>query len=930
MLRPHRALTRSGLLVNGRREVQVGGELVREIQSADRIDLLCAFVRFAGLRLLRDPLRDFVARGKPLRVITSVYTGSTEQRALDELVELGASVKVSYETAQTRLHAKAWVFHRESGFSTAYVGSSNLTHSALIDGLEWNVRLAHADNPDLLERIASAFEQYWNEPEFVPYTPQRDGERLGRALAAERSSQGTEDGLAALASLHLDLAPKPHQSQMLDQLAAERDRGHHRNLVVAATGTGKTWVSAFDYRRIREEGGRARLLFVAHRGEILRQSRAVFQLVLADGSFGELFVGGDHPETGHHVFASVQSLARHADRLPPDAFDVVIIDEFHHAAAPTYDRLLRRLAPRVLVGLTATPERTDGQSILGWFDGRIACEVRLWQALEDGLLCPFHYFGVPDGTDLGAVAFKRGRYDGAALENVYTADDFRIVKILQAVKKTVADPGTMRALGFCVGVRHAELMARRFSERGLPSVAVHGDTPDDARRDAIQRLRRGEIRVVFAVDLFNEGVDIPEVDTLLLLRPTESATVFLQQLGRGLRWARNKSVLTVLDFIGQAHREFRFDARYRALVGGTTSQVERAVVDDFPHLPPGCAIQLERDAKAAVLANLRAALRSARSRLLDDLRAVGPDAGLRTFLDQADRAPEELYARASPTHTFTGLRREAGFERAPASPLEESFGKAFARLLHVDDDERLDTWRAWLRRDAAPREAPLEGREGRLQLMLFAALGNRRTKVSERERVFSELWATPTMKRELLDLLDVLVDRTRARPVALDPGGPIPLSTHARYGLFEILAAHGEVGKGGAILPLQAGVHFCAAHATDLFFVTLEKSEADYSPTTRYADYPLSRTRFHWESQNTTAARSETGQRYVAHERRGSRVVLFVRERPKDGRGETLPYQCLGDARYVSHEGERPMRITWELARPMPAELYQEAKVAAG
>ena len=214
--------------------------------------------------------------------------------------------------------------------------------------------------------------------------------------------------------------------------------------------------------------------------------------------------------------------------------------------------------------------------------------------------------------------------------------------------------------------------------------------------------------------------------------------------------------------------------------------------------------------------------------------------------------------------------------------------------------------------------------------MLFAALGNRRTQVALREQVFAQLWAAPLMRRELLSLLDVLADRTRARTAPLDPSGVLPLATHARYGLFEVLAAHGEVGKGGAILPLQAGVHFCSAHASDLFFITLEKSEADYSPTTRYADYPLSRTLFHWESQNMTAARSETGQRYVNHAKRGSRVVLFVRERPKDGRGETVPYVCLGDARYVSHEGERPMRITWELARPMPAELYQEAKVAAG
>ena len=491
---------------------------------------------------MRDALRKLVERGGRLRVIASVYTGSTEKRALDELVALGADVKVSYETSQTRLHAKAWPFHRDSGFSTAYVGSSNLTHSALVDGLEWNVRLAEADNPDFLDCIGATFEQYWNEPEFVPYTPERDGARLARALLAERSAGSGDDGLAVLASLHLDFAPKPHQAQMLDQLEAERARGHHRNLVVAATGTGKTWVSAFDYRRLRDRRQVDRLLFVAHREEILRQSRTVFQLVLGDARFGELFVGGEHPERGSHLFASIQSLARHADSLPPGLFDVVVIDEFHHAAAPTYDRLLRRLAPRVLLGLTATPERTDGQSVLGWFDGRIACELRLWQALEEGLLCPFHYFGVADGTDLRALTFKRGRYDAAQLENVYTGDDGRTRRSSRRCGTPSPTPARCERSASASASRTPSSW-RSASPSGVSrSVAVHGDTPDDERKAAILRLRRGELRVVFTVDLFNEGVDIPEVDTLLLHRPTESATIFLQQLGRGLRWARDKSV----------------------------------------------------------------------------------------------------------------------------------------------------------------------------------------------------------------------------------------------------------------------------------------------------------------------------------------------------------------------------------------------------
>ncbi|MGH2512782.1 MAG: DEAD/DEAH box helicase, partial [Candidatus Limnocylindrales bacterium] len=418
-------------------------------------------------------------------------------------------------------------------------------------------------------------------------------------------------GLPPPIRLDIDVGPKPFQVEMLEALAAERQKGHFRNLIVAPTGTGKTWVSAFDYKRLRE-AGYERLLFVAHRDEILRQSQEVFRLVLHDPGFGERFIGDERPVRGDHVFASIQSLQRAIDRIDPHAFDVVIVDEFHHAEAPTYTALLNHLQPRVLVGLTATPERADGQDIAHWFDERIASEMRLWEALDQGLLSPFHFLGVGDGTDLRGIGFVRGRYVSSELEDVYTGDHIRAKRILDSVDEWVLDKNTMRALGFCVGVAHAQFMADQFNAAGLASVALHGGTDATTRRQAVDQLRRGQLRAIFTVDLFNEGVDIPEVDTILLLRPTESATVFLQQLGRGLRWAPGKTVLTVLDFIGQAQADYRFDIRFRALVGGTRRQVESQVAARFPLLPPGCAIRLDEIAQEIVLANLRASIRSTR------------------------------------------------------------------------------------------------------------------------------------------------------------------------------------------------------------------------------------------------------------------------------------------------------------------------------
>ncbi len=382
-IRPLIPLADSTLLVNASGEPKVGQALIHEIPSAQRIDLLCAFIKWSGLRLLQPALSEFLQAQprRSLRVLTTVYLGATDRRALDWLVAHGAEVRVSYDTRRTRLHAKAWLFHRPglsgaSPSSTAYIGSSNLSTAALHDGLEWNVRLSAHDNEGILSKFQAAFESYWEEGEFEPYrASELEQHRFDRAVREESAGGSPAD---ATPLSFFDIRPYAYQQEIIDKLSAERSlHGRWRNLVVAATGTGKTVVAALDYAR-QGGPGHPSLLFVAHRREILQQSLATFRQVLRDGSFGELLVDGQRPSQWRHVFASVQSLAGldPAD-LAPDTFDVVIVDEFHHAASASYERWLRHLTPVLLLGLTATPERTGGEDILHWFDGRIAAELRL-------------------------------------------------------------------------------------------------------------------------------------------------------------------------------------------------------------------------------------------------------------------------------------------------------------------------------------------------------------------------------------------------------------------------------------------------------------------------------------------------------------------------------------------------------------------------
>ena len=934
--RPGIPLTSSDLLVNGRRELHLGNELRRELQSADRVDLICAFLKYSGLAVILDELEAFLSRNPGgLRVITTTYMGATDRKAVDKLVDLGADVRISYNQKRTRLHAKAWLFQRDTGFSTAFVGSSNLSHSALHDGLEWNVRLSNSDNQAILQRFESTFEQYWEDPEFEAYDAAEHSDKLDEAL----KNEGTDDKKEVLPKF--EIRPYPHQREILDDLQAEREAGHNRNIVVSATGTGKTVVAALDYRRLQKDRDELSLLFVAHRKEILEQSRSTFRHVLRDPSFGECLYGGNIPTDGTHVFASIQSL--HADRLEElesDAYDMVIVDEFHHAKAPTYDRFLDMVEPEYLLGLTATPERADGKNVLEYFDNRIASEIRLWDALDRELLCPFRYFGIADDVDLSQVSFSGGRYNREELTNLYTGDDLRVQRIVNGVQRYVAQPQQMRALGFCVTLDHAEYMADAFCEAGLEAVAVAGNPP---RRDgqirppfadrdeAVRKLRDGEITTIFTVDLFNEGVDIKTVDTELLLRPTESSRIFLQQLGRGLRHAEGKNQLTVLDFIGNAHNDYRYDVKYRALVGGTQSQVKRQVEEGFPQLPPGCDIKLDRQSQNYVLENIRRSLNRGVRGLADELRQLTnyrsvDDVSFQQYIEAVAHELGDIYSRSG--RSWTDLKRRANLPWPDKRDGEERFLRGVARMQHIDDEDRLERWTKWLKSENPPEIVPIDRAEGKLQAMFLGAGVDHQLTLDKRERLFAEAWSHKAYRYELLELFEYLDDTRRNLPKKLGVDADVTIKSHARYSLAEIMAGFGVVKSGNLYAPRE-GVFWDDKSATDLLFITLQKTEDEYSPETLYRDYVMTERKFHWESQHTTSADSRTGQRYINHQEEGSNVVLFVRKQKKV-KDLTQPYLCLGKANYVRHESSRPMKIVWELEHKIPSRFYQDVKMAAG
>jgi len=914
------------LMTNSKDAPSLSAELTAEIASADRIDLVLAFIRWTGIAPMRAALRRHCEAGKPLRVLTTTYTGSTELCALEELADLGAEVRVSYDTTTTRLHAKAWAFDRETGFSTVYIGSSNLTYSAQVAGMEWNVRAAEPRNPELVDAFRRTFETYWEDRSFEPF----EAERF--TLATERAAR--DDSILT----PFRIEPHPFQSDMLERLQVERAKGHPHNLVVAATGTGKTVVAGLDYRHLRTMLDSDRLLFVAHRKEILAQSQEMFRHILNDGSFGERWVDGERPTEWRHVFASIQSIsASDASNLDPEQFDVVIVDEFHHAAAASYEALLDHLRPQHLLGLTATPERTDMGDINRWFGNRPpAVELRLWDALADGLLAPFHYFGVHDSTDLSGVGWTRGRgYDSTELTNVYTADHLWAGKVLEAVRDKVGNPHRMRALAFCVSIEHANFMANYFGEAGLAAASVTSGPDSADRRDALSRLRSGELQVLCAVDIFNEGVDVPGIDTVLMLRPTESSTIFLQQLGRGLRPSpeTGKEVLTVLDFVGHQQGEFRFDLRYRRMLGRSRTQLIDDVERGFPFLPTGCHLELDAVSHKIVLDNIKKALPSTwkhRVAELAELAAADPSISLAGFLDESGLELGDVYkapggAQGDTKRTWTDLKRAAGLDHTVPAELEGPTSRGLERILHLDDASRLNSFKDVFCEATPPATALLDN-DLRRQLHGLLLTMLPKGAAATLDEGLAEICRHDSLRRELLELLSILEIGVAHLHEPLGITG-VPLLSHASYSRPEVLAAFGAVdlGQPGSY---REGAFWSKQHRCDVFFVTLQKTEKDFSPTTRYLDYAVSEQLFHWESQAGTSVASPTGQRYLTQRGSGTSIALFVRTASKDPEGRTMPFFCAGLADYVTHRSERPIQITLRLRRPLPAGIFSDYSAA--
>ena len=949
------------------RALIAGGEdalyhhLLPHIDGSIAVDAAISFVLESGIRLLRPHLQELLDRGGRLRFLTGDYLDVTDPDALRRLMDLEGDAKLFvFEADTTGFHPKSWIFHCRDGAGVALVGSSNLSETALRTGVEWNFRTFTPDQDGAWRDVLTGFEELIGRYDVKPLSHDWiDGyERRRVTPSATVSSVAEVDPEPRL------LPPNPHsiQQRALEALEETRRQGFSAGLVVLATGLGKTWLSAFDSMASN------RILFVAHREEILSQAMETFRVCRPKARLGR-YTGMQKDFDSDVLFASIQTLGRvaHLRHFAPDQFDYVIVDEFHHAAAATYRKLIEHFSPKFLLGLTATPDRMDGADLLGLCQENLVFRCDAFEGIETGLLSPFSYFGVPDDVDYSQIPWRSTGFDEQALTTA-VATQARAQNAFEQHQKL----GGKRTLAFCVSQRHADFMAQFFEGRNLRAVAVHSGPSSAPRSSSLEALEAGDLDVVFAVDMFNEGIDVPNIDTVLMLRPTESSIVWMQQFGRGLRRSAGKDRLNVIDYIGN-HRSFLTKARTLL----QCSEGDRAlalkleqVVEGSVDLPPGCEITYELEALDLLRSLLRSTSRGdaleafyqdfrlrfgARPTALEafhagfNARNTGHGGWFQFIRDQGDLTADEARAfaaegefidiliKAPMTRSYKMLLLRA-MRREGALPGEISIDRLQSRF------SRLAASHPAYRRDVS---VPLNDDSGLRRLLEQNPIDAwRKARAPSGKQYFSyddgmfrvAASPPPVAQPAFLEMVDEIIDWRLAEYLSRDDEDA---AEETEFPLRDGRSANPITPTEGPVLwreylrediPPLFGLRFSTGSwnqgfvvkGKDVFLlVTIDKS--DLLDDHKYEDGFLSAERIRWQSQNRTSRNSAHG-RIISGEASGHRIHLFVRATKKRGQTAT-PFTYAGEVDFVSWEGDRPITVVWSLRSAVPAHLRRVLRV---
>lgn len=925
------------LIVNSER-----GNLLRELVSSmaecQRFYFSVAFINFSGLQLLLDPLKEAENKGIKGKIITSTYLNFTDAKALEKIREFkNVDLKVFVTDKEIGFHTKAYIFEYNDHYKVI-IGSSNITQSALKSNIEWNVEIIAKEDGRFIQDVLKEYDYLWNMSEDA------DEDFITRYEDFLKSFKSTQITHHMIYENKQYIVPNRMQKRATENLDRLRRFGEKKALVIAATGTGKTYMSAFDVKNVKPK----KLLFIVHREEILKKAKETFELLLPNEhlTFG-LLTGNHKQKHVDYMFATIQTISKCFQEFEKDEFDYLIIDEAHHATSPTYQTVLNYFEPKFTLGMTATPERSDGYNVFDLFDNNVALEVRLHEALEDELVIPFHYFGITD-------------IEGIDLSDVDIDDIPEITKRLKVNERVDFIIGKMdfyghdgekrKGLGFCVSIEHAQYMASEFNKRGYKSVCLTGDDPPKTRALYINRLEndREELEFIFTVDIFNEGVDIPSVNTVLMLRPTNSPIVFIQQLGRGLRKHANKEFLTVLDFIGNHNKTFLIALALNGSRYYDKESLKVAIATGFANIPGCTHIQMDKISQERILAQIDQEnfnsmkylkeeyfefkkLNQGRVPLLlmDYMKYDGAPDPVK-FIDR-EKTYLQFVAKVEKDDNLKGLLVNDEFEgtlkelssKLPLKRIYEfvilrylldheeiNLGIAkrqILKMIHdVDDDSILHAF-----------ETMNQNYYDSVQLKNKPKLVNYSNGKLMKTAMFKGLLENGDYRPFIEDIISYGIFRYEKEFKAEYYGVP-HFKLYEQYQMVDaaLLSNYRKIHtsfRGSGLL----------TNGNDFFlFIDLHKEE-NIKESINYKDQFIDEQYFQWQTPNSTSQNSERGQNIIFNERRGINLHLFIRKyREIDGKNE--PFIYIGRGNTVHFEGEKPITVKIKLENEIPSTLFTE------
>lgn len=928
--------------------------LKNELMTCKKFYFIVSFIKYSGIQLLISTLDELEALGIQGEIITSVYLNITDPKALSKLLSY-KNIKVKiYNNSNESFHTKAYLFEKEK-YHTCIIGSSNISQSALYSAEEWNVKLTDNDFFDIYNQSFNQFQKLWNSNEAIELTEDFVGKY--EEYREKNRPQNTFD-YRKIQTEKKKFIPNSMQIEILEKLKNTRESGNNRGLVVAATGTGKTYLAAMDVKDFFKNRKNSSFLFIAHREELLDNAIRVFSDILHidKENFGRIFSG--NKEVGHNmIFASVQSLRNCYKEFDTDKFHYIIIDEFHHASASSYETIIHYFKPEFLLGLTATPERMDGKDILALCDYNLVGEMGMRKAMEKDLIVPFHYFGVNDITvDYEKIPYKNGKYDEEILSNDLSVS-IRTDYIVEKMEKFGYDGKYMSGIAFCQNIKHALYMKNEFSRKGYKSELLTSKINLTERSKILESFRNKEIEILCVVDILNEGIDIPDINLLLFLRPTLSSTVFIQQIGRGLRKSVGKDFVTIIDFIGNHRKDylitkvFSDEIHNKSFLYEKKEKIIEQIKNQFANIPGASYIELDRICQERIIDKIEKINFTSRNALKEMYNEFKNDIG---------KSPEEFLEISdfdSNIELFVELVTKVGsFYETQVQFENDNFIKYYRMknpktdlLAYMEKKIRLCepftylTVKFFLKSKYEGQNLRNKYINSEILLSEYKKYFSIKDKFKNfylLERIFNELIEDEILEvdlygykiskkyeaifyeedknfeKRLSDLINLGLNEFRKNDI--EEFNDNVLITHKEYKRIDLqILLDSKVPKG----TWRAG--YANTEKDICLFITNDKSHI-MQENLKYDNSLHSDEIIQWISQPKTYHSSSVGQMFIKHREKNMKVHIFARKYAFMNGNKTNPFIYLGQADYYRSFGDKPMTILWKLRRKLPQELIQE------